>query len=76
MTQDAFLIRNVEIFDGLGKPPFRGDLVIRKDRIHTIAPPCSITVSDKNCQQIDGTNFSIAPGFIETETVFKKEKRN
>lgn len=65
MTQDAFLIRNVEIFDGLGKPPIRGDLVIRKDRIHTIAPPCSITVTDKNCQQIDGSEFSIAPGFID-----------
>lgn len=54
------LIRDGIIYDGSGKPPFRGDIAVKDDRIVTIGSLKQETAK----QEIDASNLAIAPGFI------------
>ena len=49
------VIRNVLIYDGSGKPPFCGDVVLTNDTISAVIP----TEKSKSC------GLSLAPGFID-----------
>jgi N-acyl-D-amino-acid deacylase len=60
---NSFLIRDIEIFDGSGKPPFRGDVAVKNGRIAAIAQPQSIPSSGMTVY--DGKDYSLAPGFID-----------
>ena len=58
------LIKNTTIIDGTGKPPFKGDVLIKDDRISAIGT----LVNQKADQVIDGLGLTVAPGFINTNT--------
>lgn len=60
---NSFLIRDIEIFDGSGKPPFRGDVAVQNGKIAAIAQPQSIPSSGMTVY--DGKDYSLAPGFID-----------
>lgn len=62
---NTFLFRNVEIFDGTGNAPFRGDIVMKNDRIISISPPASVMDFPIAGGVIDGSRYSVAPGFID-----------
>jgi N-acyl-D-amino-acid deacylase len=49
------------IYDGSGKPPFRGDLAIDRDRITYVGPHRTL----KGRREIDAHGMAVAPGFID-----------
>src|SRR6266850_1304471 len=54
------LIRNGQIYDGSGKPPFRGDIAIAGDKIAMIG-----SLPDAHGKTvIDAQGLAVAPGFI------------
>lgn len=58
------LIKNAQIIDGTGKPPFRADLFLRNDRISAIG-----NFSNKQAEVvIDAINTYLTPGFIDVNT--------
>lgn len=59
------LIRDVEVFDGTGIPPFRADIGINYDskKIGTIADMGDLDIFAAK-DTLDGTGFYLAPGFI------------
>jgi N-acyl-D-amino-acid deacylase len=56
------LIRNVEIVDGSGSPPYGGELLISGDRIAEVGPRVS---SPEGAQVVDGAGLIASPGFID-----------
>ena len=54
------IIRNGNIYDGSGMPPFRGDIGIRGDSIAFIGD----LGKARSVSEIDATGLSVAPGFI------------
>lgn len=54
------VIRNAEIFDGSGKPPFAGDVAIDGDRISYVGPRAHLNART----EIDAKGQAVAPGFI------------
>lgn len=58
------LIKNVQIVDGSGQKPFRGDILIDKNKISAIRP-----VIDKKADEVfDGLGMTAMPGFIDINT--------
>ena len=58
------LIKNVQIVDGSGQKPFRGDILIDKNKISAIRP-----VIDKKADEVfDGLGLTAVPGFIDVNT--------
>ncbi len=55
------VVRNGMIYDGSGKPPFRGDLAIDRDRITYVGPHRTL----KGRREIDAHGMAVAPGFID-----------
>ncbi len=60
MTQPATLLRNGTIYDGSGRPPVSGDILIRGDRIAAIGDLRAESAS----RAIDLDGLAVAPGFI------------
>ena len=60
MTDCDILIRNGNIYDGLGGPPVATDLAIRGDRIAAIGPRTQF----RPRTEIDARGLAVAPGFI------------
>ena len=56
------LIRNVRIFDGTGRAPFDGSVLIDGDTIAEISEGESNAVAD---QVIDGAGRTLMPGMVE-----------
>ena len=54
------LIQNGVIYDGSGKPPFRGEVAIQGDSIVAVGRLKSVRAKAK----IDATGLAVAPGFI------------
>ena len=54
------IVRNGEIYDGSGMPPFRGDIGIKGDRIETIGHVGKATAA----VDLDAGGLAVAPGFI------------
>ncbi len=55
------LIKNARIYDGTGKEPFSGDILLDGDRIARIAP----SIDAEADRTIDLGGKSIASGFID-----------
>lgn len=53
------VIRNATIYDGSGKPPIRGDVAIKGDRINAVG-----VVRGQGTNEIDARGMAVAPGFI------------
>jgi len=56
------LVRNGTIVDGLGNPPFPGDVAIRGDRIVAVG---NVPAGAKARRTIDATGLFVAPGFVD-----------
>src|SRR3989338_4507007 len=57
------LIRNGQILDGSGNPPFAGDIGILGNRIYHVGALGSL--GEKGDLIIDAKNHCVAPGFID-----------
>ncbi len=55
------LIKSAQIIDGTGKPPFKGDILIKDDRIAAIGN----FPHKKSDTVIDGLGLVVTPGFID-----------
>ena len=58
------LIRGAQVFDGTGRQPEVADIAIEADRIANIGS----LDSTSGKLEIDGTDFALAPGFIDVHT--------
>jgi N-acyl-D-amino-acid deacylase len=58
--QHDVLIRNGLIYDGSGKPPFRGDIAIDGDRITYVGTHAP----GRGREEVDAKGHAVAPGFI------------
>jgi N-acyl-D-amino-acid deacylase len=59
------LLKNVEVYDGTGKPPFSADVRIRGDRIAAVAAHLNALPGE---DVRDEKGLSLAPGFIDMHT--------
>ncbi|MCL5016419.1 MAG: amidohydrolase family protein [Patescibacteria group bacterium] len=57
----SLLIKNVQIVDGRGRKPYKGDVLVQKDRISAIGNLRSKQVKDF----IDGLGNYLIPGFVD-----------
>ncbi len=57
------VVRNGEIVDGLGRPPFRGDIAIDGDRVVAIG-----NVSSPGSKEINADGNLVTPGFVDIHT--------
>ena len=62
MTPPSLLIRGGTIYDGLGNPPERLDLLVEGNTIVDLPARGSATVADR---VIDAEGLAVAPGFID-----------
>jgi N-acyl-D-aspartate/D-glutamate deacylase len=58
------LLRHVQVVDGTGAPARQTDVLIRGDRIASMAPDLSASADEV----IDGQGLTLAPGFIDVHT--------
>jgi N-acyl-D-aspartate/D-glutamate deacylase len=58
------LIRGVTIYDGSGKPGFRGDIALKGERIVGVG----VVRTAGQPRIVDGTGLAAAPGFIDLHT--------
>ncbi len=63
MTYDL-LIRNAQVLDGTGAPPFRGDVAVRDERIAAVGDLADATAETV----VDAAGRYLAPGFIDVHT--------
>ncbi len=54
------IIRNGTIYDGSGKPPYKGDVAIQGDKIIAVGNWKDV----RGRKEIDATGLAVAPGFI------------
>jgi imidazolonepropionase-like amidohydrolase len=59
------VITGAEIIDGTGKAPFRGDLLIRGERIEAVGPKLPVPTG---ATVIDATGKTILPGLFDVHT--------
>ena len=57
------LIRDVNIFDGTGEPPYQGDVSVRAGRIEAVGK-----LTANGAQVVDGAGLALAPGIIDSHT--------
>lgn len=55
------LLENALVFDGSGTEPYRASILLKGDRIESIAP----NIDGANCAVLDCTNYAVCPGFID-----------
>ena len=60
MTQ-SILLRNGLIYDGTGAAPFRGSVLLERERIAAVGD----SIGPETAYTIDCTDLAIAPGFID-----------
>src|SRR5581483_3398782 len=63
-VEAAVVIRGATLYDGSGRPGFKGDLALKGERIVAVG---TVTVAGTP-QVIDGTGLAVAPGFIDLHT--------
>ncbi|NWF54721.1 MAG: D-aminoacylase [Syntrophaceae bacterium] len=56
-----FRIKNARVIDGTGGPSFRGDILLRGDRIADVRPPSETEAA----RTLDAGGQVVAPGFID-----------
>ena len=59
------LITGVNIIDGGGTPPYRGQVLIEGERIATVAP-IEAMLAARDAERIDGHGATLMPGLIES----------
>jgi len=59
------LIKGGEIVDGTGKPGFKGDVAIRRDRVEIVSGDTSTVQAARN---IEAKGCVVAPGIIDSHT--------
>ena len=64
MSDFDVLIRNGQIIDGTGAPPFVADLAVKNGRIAKIAP----RIDGSAAQEIDARGKAVTPGFVDVHT--------
>lgn len=62
---DLILIKNAKIYDGSKNPPFKGEILLSKDKILQVGNNLTI---NENTKVIDLQGLSIAPGFIDAHS--------
>ncbi|MGI8554563.1 MAG: N-acyl-D-amino-acid deacylase family protein, partial [Dehalococcoidia bacterium] len=62
-TRAGVIIRNAQIYDGTGSPPFDADIALRGDRIVTVGQ-----VEADAATTIDAKGLALAPGFIDVHS--------
>ena len=60
LKQVDIIIRNGDIYDGSGNPPYKGDVAISGDRITAVGNLSGLAAST----EIDAAGLAVAPGFI------------
>jgi N-acyl-D-aspartate/D-glutamate deacylase len=71
MTDPTLAIRGGLVFDGLGSPPRRADVLVEAGSIAAIAAPG--TAFPEHAQVIDATDAWVTPGFIDLHTHYDAE---
>ena len=56
--------KNVSIFDGTGAATRPGEVIVRGNRIRTVAGP-GANLEAPGCESIDGTGLTLMPGLVE-----------
>lgn len=62
---DAYLIRNVRIFDGRSEVIARGEVLVVGDRIQAVSRQSIAPPADVNVRVLDGRGRLLTPGFID-----------
>jgi len=60
----SFLIRQANVVDGSGQPPFQADVAMEGERIAAVAPQ----IDEETDRQIQAGGLVAAPGFIDIHT--------
>ena len=63
----TILFRNVRVVDGTGAPWFRGDVLVRGDRIAEVRPTGLLTAESTH-DVIEGKDRVLSPGFIDIQS--------
>lgn len=58
------LIRNAQVYDGMGNPWIRADVAVHERRIHTIGGLAKAQAT----KTLDATGLALAPGFIDVHS--------
>ena len=58
------LIKKVKVYDGSGGNPFFSDVLIKDEKIAAIGRDLKV----EDCKKIDGSQFALAPGFINVHS--------
>jgi imidazolonepropionase-like amidohydrolase len=58
------LFRNANLFDGSGAPTHPADVIVRGNRIRTVAP-ASAGLEAPGCEVVDATGLTLMPGMTE-----------
>jgi imidazolonepropionase-like amidohydrolase len=64
MDSSGWLFRNAQIFDGSGRAPFRGELLVEGNRIEAVAMGAS-QIRRPGAQVIDCAGHTLMPGLVE-----------
>jgi N-acyl-D-amino-acid deacylase len=64
MATYDLIIRNGEIVDGSGRPPFHGDIAVSDGLIAAVAPRIDATAGN----EIDAAGMLLTPGFVDVHT--------
>jgi len=60
----TILIKNIQLLDGSSRPPFKTDVLVKKEKIHAIGNFSRYQANDI----IDGMGAYLSPGFIDIDT--------
>lgn len=67
----TIVIRNVDIIDGSGEPPFRGEIRIEGERIADVRHASGLPVAASDgAETIDGRGATLMPGLCDAHTHF------
>jgi imidazolonepropionase-like amidohydrolase len=58
------LFQNASVIDGSGRPPFRGDVIVRGNRVVAIGEGAAGRKTP-DCETIDATGLTLMPGLVE-----------
>ncbi|MEK7495899.1 MAG: D-aminoacylase, partial [Patescibacteria group bacterium] len=60
----TILIKNIQLIDGSGRPAFKADVLVKKEKIHAIGNFSRYRANEI----IDGMGAYLSPGFIDIDT--------
>jgi imidazolonepropionase-like amidohydrolase len=63
-----YVLRNVSIFDGTGRRPFLGTVVVARDRIQSVAPISELVETTGQDCVVEGRGRFLMPGMVEAHS--------